>query len=224
MKTKSLAKIDEETQVKIGSIEKVEAALYRRYKVSLEFRDRIYGGLPKSPKLITNYIEGKFGKENGDLAEKLKAEVDIVEEEEKISTGFKRDSHGLYISDYQIKALLKEAASVSKVYMQKRGSKQVFQHGIFIKPPTVHLGTMTAHGTQEFTGHVMTPRGKRSIIKQADYVERTRVSFDVWLLRDHVVNSEDLRKCFIFGQELGLGACRSFESGKYNLVVFKELD
>ena len=109
--------------------------LFARYRATLQFRDRIMGGVPLDPKLIEGWIkknipdlddprelqrvvlktiEERTGKpidENLSPADLEAAISDVAAVKE--TTGFKRDpAHGLYIEDRQIKAALKEATNI----------------------------------------------------------------------------------------------------------------
>jgi hypothetical protein len=128
--------------------------LYEHIGVTLQFRGRVYGGLPKTRELIDNYVKGKFGEEGEGLEKKLKEEVDIMEETEKSWCGFKSNAKGIYLSDYMFKAMLREAATRLDITKQRRGSRQVFQHDIYIKPPHVLLNRKVPDGYEDFAGRV----------------------------------------------------------------------
>ena len=104
--------------------------LYRKFEVEIKLRDKIYGGLPKSKELIEAYVKSKFDSDDTELTE---TDLDLDEETEKLVNGFRADDNGLYYGSYQMKAALKQAASLLKITVQKRGSKQTFGEGLFIK-------------------------------------------------------------------------------------------
>lgn len=200
--------------------------LYDKFNVRCKFRERIYGGIPKSKELIDNYVSSKFGVENSDLAKQLKKEVDLDEELEKISCGFKQDQGQPYISDYQVKAMLKQAASRLKITTKKRGSKQDITDGLWVSRRIFfHNGEGTIKGplrTEEFCGHVTGPRGKRSILKASEFIEGAEISITIRLLKVAILSGKNLKDCFLLGQEIGLGSNRSFEAGKYDLLEFEK--
>lgn len=109
--------------------------LFTRYRASIQFRDRIMGGVPLDPKLIEGWIK----KNIPDLADPNElqrvvlrtleertgttldegmtyADLDKAIEQvaaTKETTGFKRDKdYGLYIEDRQVKAAIKEACNI----------------------------------------------------------------------------------------------------------------
>lgn len=195
--------------------------MYLKFDVALQFRDRLYGGLPRQAKMVDQYIEAKFGEENLDLAEKIKAEVDLVEETERVWTGFRTDEKGLYICDYQVKAMLKQCGSLLGIYTQKRGTKNIVKEALFIKPSRLYLDREEPDGTEDIAGHVMTMQGKRSILKRCDYALQPLISFQIWLLDVNKVTGDDLKSILELGQEVGLGSNRSFEAGKFDVTKFE---
>lgn len=222
-------------ELNVKDVKERQKPMYDKFKVKLTFRDRVYGGLPLSKKLVEQYVEAKlapgdkafadkFAEETSPKSEAAK-ELELINETERITTGFKSDEDGSFIGDYVIKAHLKQAASLLKITQTKRGSKDTVKEALFIKPVAIHLGK-EPDGTEEFCGHVMTPTGKRSILKASQYFDKPTITFEIWVLnvRNDKFNANDLKMCFEFGQELGIGSNRSFEKGKYDLINFVPID
>jgi hypothetical protein len=201
--------------------------LYNSFLVVMVFRDRLYGGIPKTKELLRAYVEGKFGLENGDLAENLAKEVDLIEETEKVTTGFKMDDGHPYLGDYQFKALMKMSARMLRLTTSKRGTKEDITHGLYV-PPRLYLSRKGTRiegplPTEDFCGHVSTPQGKRSILKSSEYVEQASITFTARLIKKAKLTSNDFQECLLQGQEIGTGSNRSFEKGKYDLEKFEKL-
>lgn len=197
--------------------------LYHSAVVTLQFRETVFGGIPKTKELIDNYVSSKFGVQNGDLAEQLKKEVDLDEETEKITTGFKSHDGRPYLSDYQIKALFKQAANRLKLTTKKRGLKQDITDGLFVDPRIFLTQEPIKEPlpTKDFCGHVTTPQGKRSILKASEYIENAKITFNLRLIKSGVMGKKNVLECLLLGQEIGLGSNRSFETGKYDLLSIK---
>jgi hypothetical protein len=210
--------------------------MFQKVDVAIQFRDQLVGGLPKSKKVLETYLEAKFGKPIDNFLERLADDLGINDEgseefpdvtddlEEKrklVITGFKRDEHGLYLSDYQIKAMLKQCASLLKITTAVRGSRQVFHEGLVVRPPRLYLDRMAPDGMELFCGHVMTMQGKRSVLRKSEIVRQATIAMQVWILDTKVITLEHLRQCFELGQEVGLGSCRSFEQGKFDVIQFE---
>lgn len=200
--------------------------MYQKARVRIIFRDQVIGGIPRSKKLIQLYLKAKFGESTEEFADQLAEEVqanDLEEKQEIMTTGFKRDEHGLYLSDYQVKAMLKQCASLLKITVTTRGSKQVFAEGLVIRPVRLHVGRMEPDGVEEFCGHVMTLQGKRSILRHGEFVRQATLDFEVWMLDTKVLTLSQVEQCLLLGQEVGLGSCRSFEQGKFDVVKFEAM-
>jgi hypothetical protein len=211
------------------------SSLYDRYRVTLRLRDKICGGMPKNPDLIRSWVEA--GTEHSDerteaqTKEAIEALVDATTE--KSWNGFPGDdTGGLFIWSRQIKALFKECASMLRVTVEKRGSKQIFQHGFEIKGAVkddrVYLGRKDPHGYDEGPIHVQTAQGPRTALKRVDYVLAPELTFEVWVLATHAaetrhVGETELRQMLLFGQENGLGADRSQGRGKFDVVAFERV-
>ena len=209
-----------------------ESNLYKEFEVEVQFRDKIYGGIPKYKDKVKEYVEGKFGEQNKDLADKLIDEVKAIEDEIEIRwSGFKiDDGNGLYMCDYHWKAMIKMAATLLRITSKKNG-RQICQHGIFIKPPKIFLDRKEPDGYEEFAGTVTVfGQGKRSILNRYDYVDKAKVKFIVRMLNTginknfEIINEDELHTCFIYGQELGMLSCKSYEKGKYDLIKFNRID
>jgi hypothetical protein len=111
----------------------------------------------------------------------------------------------------------------------KRGSKQIFQHGFEIKSSPVddrlYLGVTEPTGYDEGPIHVDTARGPRSAIKRVDFVDRPTVTFEVWVLstasgETRHIGEKDLVKMLTFSQENGCGSDRSQGRGKFDVLAF----
>ena len=163
--------------------------------------------------------------------------------------GFKKDDKGLYIETRQIKAMLKESCGESEMWKDKRKgfmsrlAGTVFPKGeggvdlsrIYLyrdgkaltrpdgfEEPICDVGTPISQpdGFEETVGHIKGPQGPRSILKRADYVISPVIHFDL-KVGGKAVSEKDLKYLFEFGQEVGLGAGRSQEKGKFQMLELK---
>ena len=221
--------------------------LYDIYKVKVQFRDRIYGGMPKSAELIRKWVEARTKvdapKTNTIPDEKTEEQIveaiEVMTEEaaEQMWTGFPSDEEGLFVWDRQIKALFKECMQLAHMAKNRRGSKQVMQHGFEIKRPNpdrsnldsrIHLGVKEPTGMEEGAIHVMTAQGPRTALKRADYVEQPTIEFEVWVYatapqETRHIGEKQLVDLLTHAQENGLGAQRSQGHGKFNVTGFEVL-
>lgn len=209
--------------------------LYDRYTVTVSVRERLTGGVPKNPELIRAWVESTT--EHADeQSEALVAEAveKLVETTtEKCWTGFYADENGVFIEPRQIKALLRECGSLLQTFQTKRGSKQIYQHGLEVKAldggSRIYLGKPKADGFVEMPIHVQTAQGPRSALKRFDYVEGVKFSFQIWCLKTKAqekrhLGEETLRDWLALAQENGLGANRSQGYGKFDVLEFKALN
>ena len=154
--------------------------------------------------------------------------------EEKSWNTFRADAErGCYVECRQIKALFKEAATMLRLTTDKRGSKQILQHGFEVKAPgggdRLYLGFVETDERKlpysEGPIHVQTAQGPRTAIKRVDYVEEATIDFEVWVLATHAsetrhIGEEDVVAMLTFGQENGFGADRSQGCGKFDVRKF----
>lgn len=211
--------------------------MYTKINVTLQFRDRMYGGIPKAKDLLDKYIQVRFGAEEGtETHEHISRDVKSAEEKLEIaSCGFRHDETGIYIGDYQIKAMLKQGGTLLKITTKKRGVKSTLGEGLFIKGTLSGDGKiyfepirLKPDGSEDFAGNVKVPQGKRSILKRCDYIEKGILNFQIWMLEVRFggvgnLTFDDLKSILELGQELGLGSCRSFEKGKFDMIKFEQV-
>ena len=205
--------------------------LYDRYNVTIKIRNRIMGGVPRSAEIIEAWVKARTGYD--DALTKAQTEealaTQVSEEAEKIWTGFPGDGRGLFVATRQIKAMLRESATMLGITKKKRGSKQVVQHGLEIKGPDheqrVYLGVTEASGSDEGPIHVMTAQGPRTALKRQDYVDEPTLSFTIWVFKTapqetRHLGEKEIVKMLTFAQENGLGAARSQGHGKFDVIEF----
>jgi hypothetical protein len=206
--------------------------LYDIYRIEIQFRDKLVGGVPKNKDLLADAVRAHTGFDDEKTQEQIKelgsGVVDVIVE--KSWNGFALDDVGLYIKAFQVKALFKECAQMLRLAKDRLGSKQILQHGFEVKAldgsDKLHLGKSKPDGTAEGPIHVMTPQGPRTAIKKVDYVEKIALSFEVWVLATHHgetrhVGEEQIVQMLRFGQENGVGADRSQGAGKFDVKSFE---
>ena len=215
------------------------SSLYDRYMVRIRIRERIDGGVPKDPKLIEAWVKASTGFDDEITKKQVEEHLSELEETvalteaieataERMWRGFKRDENGPYVEARQVKALLRESATLLRVTVKKRGSKQVIQHGFEVKGPLVESRIYLEkgkEGTEERPIHVMTAQGPRSALTRTDFLERCEAQFEVWILKTapqetRHIGEGDLVELLRHAQENGLGANRSQGSGKFDVIEF----
>lgn len=217
-----------------------------RWSVSLQFLNRIIGGIPavglegadpeKDRSILQLWLQQRLGDKVTE--EELAAEVEktmqeaYASEEPKSTTTFKTNETGLYIEGRQVKAMLKEAGGRLGLGKAVRGSrpslKQDLHEGLHVDEDLIHL-TRDGQPVTEPDGydvrpiHVMGPQGPRTSIKRSAYVERPTIIFTVRILNMVVLKEDHLKDTLAFAQDLGLGADRSQGNGKFAVVGFERI-
>lgn len=222
--------------------------LFASYEATLAFRDRVLGGIPKTPKLIEGWLRSRAGIERADevrammlstlrdLGAEVSPEMSLEALEEASSklaaqsaVGFKRDEAGIYLEDRQLKAALKEATNIlfagERWGPTRKGPKGYVAERVFIGPARIHFfragrGVIEPDGVELFTGHVTGPSGPRSTLTYYEYVEQPQITVTVQVLRDSETDNR-WPQLWLLMQDLGLGALRSQSYGRYDVVDWR---
>src|SRR5215472_14312596 len=142
--------------------------LWQRYRGSLRFRERVYGGIPKNPHIFESWQKAKqarlvpiepsaeererFGLVTGGvmlqrIAEEDKEEVGELDETvEAGETVFRRDAEGrLVLREFMLKSAIKEATQRLGYYTKLKrnedgmGLRSHMQTGFYVTPRTLQL-------------------------------------------------------------------------------------
>ena len=154
-------------------------------------------------------------------------------------TVFRRDENGnLIVRDYNIRAFIKETA-INVLGYRRAEVKEKIKHGIAIEPTKIVI--MKKEGDslipvdirdvklQEISGHVITNKGPRSIIKYFEVLlPPVYLEFNVLVAEDYkgrpILTEKELRKIFEEGGRVnGLLSNRSMGYGKFRVVKFEEV-
>lgn len=212
--------------------------MFRFYKVALQFKDRVCGGIPKHPNVIRAWVEARTGYDDERAQEIIKEAknamqaADTLGEKEEIKgwAGFKANERGLYLESRQVMAMLKESANVlkgikgSEPIIKIKNLKARLAERVFVEPSKIHLLPTREEpdGYEEHTIRVMTPRGPRSAIKRFDYIQECGVEFTLRVLDDGLVGEAELEQILDLAEHLGLGANRSQGYGQFEVTSFAE--
>lgn len=226
-------------------------SIFTDYAATIRFRDKCLGGVPKDPQVIEGWLRqagisadedrramllrtlGELGADvpAGATYEELEAAAAKLANNE--ANGFKHDEGGLYIEDRQVKALLREATNIlfagERWGATKKGPKSYLAERVFVTPARLYFTTpgtdlrfFEPDGMERGVGHIMTPKGPRSILHYAEYVERAELQFGVRVV-ENCITPEQWEKVWELGQELGLGASRSQSYGCFDMVSWNSM-
>ncbi|MGD9991013.1 hypothetical protein [Pseudonocardia sp.] len=212
------------------------AAWPYRYRGTLTVT-RICGGVPTDPKVAEGWLRTKLGVANDHLIQQQVAEVMAdrgVTADEAVAevdtnrhlNGFKRDDQGLYIEGRQLKAAIKEAASVAaaagKLPLKSWGKTNkgllgfIAEH-VCVVDDRLHLGVSDASGIEQRFVHTWRGTG----IQYEEYVDDAKISFEV--IADHPFTDEQWAMIWLTGEQQGIGATRSQGYGRYTVTSWEKV-
>lgn len=193
---------------------------------------RICGGTPTDPKVAEGWIKTKLGTNSDDLMRSQVAETMTergVTAEEAVTlvdaarhlNGFKRDEHGLYIEGRQLKAAIKEAASIAaasgKLPLKSWGKTNkgllgfISEH-VCVMEDRLHLGRSEPSGIEQRFVHTWRGAG----IQYEEFCDNVDIEFTV--TADHDFSEEQWAMLWLTGQQQGIGATRSQGYGRYTVT------
>jgi len=197
----------------------------------------IAGGTPTDPKVAEGWLRTKLGVDNDRLVQEMVAEVMVergvtadeavpLVNELKNLNGFKRDEHGLYIEGRQLKAALKEAASVAVAAGKltgrgwgktNKGLLGYLAEHVFVVEERLHLGVTEASGIAQRFVHTFRGTG----IQYEEYVDDAKIDFTV--MADHEFTDQEWATIWLCGEQQGIGASRSQGFGRYEVTKWERL-
>ena len=197
----------------------------------------IAGGTPTDPKVAEGWLRTKLGT-GDDLIRAQVAEVmaergldaeeaAAVVDSNRHLNGFKRDpEHGLYIEGRQIKAAIKEAASVAgaaeKIPLKSWGKTNkgllgfIAEH-VGVVEDRVYLGVHEPTGVNQRFVHTFRGSG----IQYEEYVEDADITFTV--IADWDFTPEQWAMIWLTGEQQGVGATRSQGFGRYVVTKWERI-
>lgn len=198
--------------------------------------NRIAGGTPTDPKVAENWLKTKLGASSDDLIRAQVSEVMVergVTAEEATTlvdanrhlNGFRRDENGLYVEGRQLKAAIKEAASVAaaagKLPLRKWGLTGkgllgfVAEH-VCVVEDRLPLGVFEPSGIAQRFVHTFRGTG----IQYEEYVDNAEVDFTI--TTDHDFSTEQWAMLWLTGEQQGIGATRSQGYGRYTVTKWEK--
>jgi len=194
----------------------------RQYKIKL--LTEMLGTVPKDPEVYKAYIETKKP-----LTVEEKEFLTVEKIEEKGWTGFHRDENGLFIYDYMIRGMLKNAGEVlqqgievekeKKGVMSKeklKGIRGKLDKYVFIAPRKISLNKTAPDGIIERPLRAMTMQGPRVSLTRSDYVNAgLELEFEVELIKNKEITWEIIDMLFEYGKYCGLGQFRNGSYGRF---------
>ena len=225
-----------------------DTALFPRYRVELRFTGKVMGGVPQRPDIIEAWIRKGTGVTEDeetramaiatlkDLGQEVPTNAtfeELVEASKKMAAethgnAFKRDRHGLYLEDRQVKACLKESCAIvypwdgGKNKFRGKTPRSALAEWVFVDEPRIYLGRQEPDGTHLQVGQVSGPQGKRSTLTYYDYCFQPAIAFTV-LSFQNLITRAQWKAILQHAQRNGLGALRSQSFGQFRVTAFDRL-
>lgn len=196
----------------------------------------IVGGTPSDPHVAEGFLKAKLA-DKDDLfreqvatimAERGVSADEALKEADQLKhlNGFKRDENGLYIEGRQLKAALKEAASVAVASGKLNGKSwgatrksllgYLAEH-VCVVEDRLYLGVLEATGVNQKFVHTFRGSG----IQYEEYVENAMIEFTI--RTDHPFTREQWAMIWLTGEQQGIGASRSQGFGRYTVTRWEQV-
>lgn len=225
---------------------------YADYRVQIQVRELLIGGVPSDPSVIRKWLETRLGLGDAALDELLSATVaernGPMSAEEKVDaimasdgapsiTGFKRDviTGELVYEGRCMKSALKESMNSSfpgtdwpgkkdraETKPLRKGLMRYAAEAVHVDDYSIGLGVKEPTRVEEHIKHPMTPTGPISTISRVEVVERPTLTFTV-KVRDDFLPRAAWGRIWQTAEEIGIGAERSQGYGKFDLVEFDRM-
>lgn len=192
----------------------------------------IAAGIPANEKVAEAWLKTKLVDSRDDLIREQVAEtmlalgVDSEKATEEVAATkslnrFKRDEDGLYIEGRQLKAALKEAASVAMAAGKidargwgktNKGILNYLAEHVFVVEDRLYLGVDEPTGVNQRFVHTYRGTG----IQYEEYVMDAEINFTV--ISDHDFTAKQWGHIWLCGEQQGIGASRSQGYGRYDVT------
>lgn len=221
----------------------------------------IAGGTPSDPKVAEGWLKTKLADkddlireavattmaERGITADEAAAEVDML----KHLNGFKRDEQGLYIEGRQLKAALKEAASVAVASGKlnargwgktNKGLLSYLAEHVMVVEDRLHLGMVEPTGLAAYEKGGLAGTGDNpNVVWVSEATGITQRFVHTWrgtgiqyeeyvedakidftIITDHDFTNEQWAMIWLTGEQQGIGASRSQGFGRYEVTRWEQ--
>lgn len=236
----------------VGLWDEEERKLFARYRTTIQFEHRVMGGIPQKPDIIESWLRQRVTGGDEEVRQMMMRHMDelgidvssemTIDEltaaakkmaAEQNGNTFYRDEEGLFLSNYQFKAMLKENVSIlfpyndpkNRMGATKKAARAYWAERVFVDELRIHLGRMEPDGTHLQIGHVTGPKGPRSTLTYYDYCENQpdnplTATFTISSLED-CIDEEMWKKTLLACQRNGIGAIRSQGYGTFRVIEFE---
>jgi len=239
--------------------------MWTELDLTLSFHNELCGGVPRQKDIVEAWIATRTAtnpefervkrrKEKMELEpprslEEIKEEAiatldplpdDVEEQMKKSWVGFNRDDDGLFVKAGNLRAHLKDCATVLGKLLNKGhdygwGGGEPKQFAAKIKDVLYVKGLITddrlhildSQGNiiqqptdyRDATLSVMTAQGPRTCLKRVDYIRPAVIKCKLQVLLGGEINRDHIYRCFQYGAVHGFGQDRSLQYGRYHFEL-----
>lgn len=233
----------------------VAKKLFTKYRVTIQFAYRVFGGVPQKHDIMEGWLRQRIIGGDEELKQVMLRTMDELGQEvednmtadqlDALAKKVAKDQHsntfrrevpggGVYISEYQVKAMLKENVSILYPYSAPNGAGKMgptskaarafWAERVFVDEPRIFLGRDEPDGMHLQIGHVPSPKGQKSTLTYYAYCENSAdrpltATFTMSSMED-MVKEEMWQRVLLSGQKNGLGAVRSMSTGQFKVIEF----
>ena len=193
--------------------------------VEIELTETQLGTVPNSKGVYTDYVA------TGVPMEQRLQEAEGIQEDPEDSkpayTTFMEDEKGIYILNYLILGMLRNAGNNLKEHVGIKQLKSKLENFVFVKPRKVYFerdGVILKKpdGSIERPLTGVTAQGRRTIIARSDYVSAgTILKFELTLLKHKEITPDVLEELLKYGEYCGLGQWRTSSMGTFKVNKFE---
>jgi hypothetical protein len=211
--------------------------IWHRYAVALQMTGAFGASIPMTPSEIKHMLAHRApthmpdgGVPLAELADRVMEEVGVDEEDSETWTPggatFPRLPSGeLCYEGRCIRGHLKDAArAISEFFLDVPNFRSKFVNRVYIEEILIPLGRKDPDGMITRYIQVMTRRGPRSAIKFVHYVTGVVVPFTLCLSADGMITPVHVQTALEYGRVHGMGAERSEDWGRYEVMRFERLE
>jgi hypothetical protein len=206
-----------------------------------KFAEPLCGGVPRNDDVVKTWIQTRTATDAshrkalevgtkrqtlGEVEKEKLATIDPLDPDEEMSkiwVGFSKDEKGLFIRGANVRAHLKDCASVigQQIKSELKNFRSKFIDRVYILENRLRIEKdgktlTTAPEYRDATCQVMTPLGPRTCLKRVDMVPPPCIlRATIQLLPGNSINRDAIVACLEYGKVHGFGQDRSLQFGRY---------
>jgi len=192
------------------------------YEITIVFTEAMLGTVAKDPEIYKTYIESKKPE-----TEKEEEHLNVEKTEEKGWTGFHKNEEGIFIYNYMIKGMLKNAGNILKEQLKIKALRSKITNHIFITPRHVFFTGKTGRKLKKHDSVVerpiqcQTPLGPRVSLARSEAMNEGRtLKFQIELIDHKEIKEKTIRTLLDYGSRCGLGQFRTGGFGSFKVTKF----